>query len=166
MKSNRGDGCIGHGRVLPGAARRVSLDTMVAMGGALVLVMAAFPAEAGADAADGSSAGGSSANGPISEAIDDFGQSLCPQLVKPASDLATAVSEIQGNSGLTPAMTGMVTGIAVQLECPAFMTSLANGKLPATSPVATAQQSGGSHAGAPLLQIPGLTVPPTRAGDK
>lgn len=99
----------------------------MAVGGGLALAMAVYPAEAGADPAGGSGTSPSSASGPISEAINDFGQSLCPKLVKPASDLATTVSEMQGNSGLTPAMTGMVTGLAVQLECPAFMTSVANG---------------------------------------
>lgn len=146
--------------------RRVGVGAAVAVGGGLALAMAVYPAEAGADPAGGSGTSPSSASGPISEAINDFGQSLCPKLVKPASDLATTVSEMQGNSGLTPAMTGMVTGLAVQLECPAFMTSVANGKLPAALPGTAVAQSDANHAGAPLLQIPGLTAPSTRSADK
>lgn len=66
-------------------------------------------------------------SGSISATIEKFGQSLCPSLVKPGSELATKLSEMQGNSGLTPALTGMVTGLAIQLECPAFMKRVANG---------------------------------------
>ena len=73
---------------------------------------------------------GLSDNGALSTAIAEAGQSLCPQLVKPGASLATTVSELQGNSGLTPEITGMVTGLAIQLQCPALMASIANGDLP------------------------------------
>lgn len=91
----------------------------------------------------------SSDPGPISTAINDFGQSLCPKLVKPGSDLATAVSEMQGNTGLAPTLTGMVTGLAIQMECPGFMTSLANGDLSKLQLPATGHDSSGP------LRLPG-----------
>ena len=68
--------------------------------------------------------------GALSSAIAEAGQSLCPKLVKPGASLATTVSELQGNTGLTPEITGMVTGLAIQLQCPALMTAIANGDLP------------------------------------
>lgn len=122
-----------------------------------VLVFAGLLSAAmmGSGPAGADSPGSGSGNDPIHDAVEEFGQSLCPKLVKPGSDLATAVSEIQGNSGLTPTVTGMITGLAIQLECPAFMTSVANGKLP------DALQKSGDTPGAPLLAIPGLAQSPT-----
>lgn len=90
-------------------------------------LMGAFPAQADS-AGDGKGTDGSG-SGAISSAIEEFGQSLCPKLVKPGSELATTISQIQGNTGLTPTLTGMVTGLAIQLECPALMTQVANGDL-------------------------------------
>lgn len=82
--------------------------------------------------------------GSISGAVEEFGQSLCPMLVKPGSSLATAVSEMQGNTGLTPTLTGMVTGLAIQMECPSIMTQVANGDLSSLKlPGAAADTSGG-----------------------
>lgn len=65
----------------------------------------------------------------ISATIEEFGKSLCPSLVKPGSSLASALSEMQGNTGLTPTLTGMVAGLAIQMHCPAFMSKLAEGDL-------------------------------------
>lgn len=97
--------------------------------GASTLV-SAVPAQADPNNSGSNNPGASDAgHGSISQTIDEFGQSLCPKLVKPGSDLATAVSEMQGNTGLGPTLTGMVTGFAIQMQCPAFMTSLANGDL-------------------------------------
>lgn len=96
--------------------------------GATALVFA-VPAQADSGDSTSDGSGHGSIGGSISEAINDFGQSLCPKLVKPGSDLAAAVSEMQGNTGLAPTLTGMVTGLAIQMECPAFMTSLAKGDL-------------------------------------
>lgn len=92
----------------------------------IVAVLAAAPAQADS---------GSEPKEPtsISGAIEDFGKSLCPALVKPGSSLATKMSEMQGNTGLTPTLTGMVTGLAIQLECPTIMKQVANGDLSALS---------------------------------
>jgi hypothetical protein len=72
-----------------------------------------------------------SGSGPISATVEKFGQSICPSLVKPGSSLATTLSELQGNTGLTPTLTGMVAGFVIQTQCPAVMTQLANGDLSA-----------------------------------
>lgn len=69
-------------------------------------------------------------NGALSTAIADAGRELCPKLVEPGSSLAVTASKLQGNSGLTPEIAGMVTGLAIQLQCPALMASIARGELP------------------------------------
>lgn len=102
---------------------------MAVMGTSALLGAAAAQADPGGD----SKAPGGSGSGAISSAIEEFGQSLCPSLVKPGSELATAISQMQGNDGLTPALTGMVTGLAIQMQCPALMTQVANGDLSALS---------------------------------
>lgn len=120
---------------------------IVTAGLVLMVMVGSVPARA--DAPNGSADSGGN-GGPLHDAVEDFGQSLCPKLVKPGSDLATAVSEMQGNSGLAPTMTGMIAGLAIQLECPAFMSSVADGRLP------QALQQAGKGPTAPLLQLPGL----------
>lgn len=67
---------------------------------------------------------------PSADPLTEFAESLCPKLVKPGAELASTVSELQGNSGLTPELTGMVTGLAIQLQCPTLMASIARGELP------------------------------------
>ena len=102
-----------------------------------VAVVAAAPAQA-------DSGSDPKQPGSISGAVEEFGQSLCPMLVKPGSSLATAVSEMQGNTGLTPTLTGMVAGLAIQMECPSIMTQVANGDLSALKlPGAGPDTSGG-----------------------
>lgn len=86
-----------------------------------VIAAAGVPATAHADP---------SGDNSITDKLTEFAQSLCPKLVKPGASLATTVSELQGNSGLTPELTGMVTGLAIQLQCPALMASIASGDLP------------------------------------
>ena len=125
--------------------RAAALPVLVFAGSALAALVG--PAPAVADSSNGSTNSGDSSNGSqIHDAVEEFGQSLCPKLVKPGSDLAKAVSEMQGNSGPAPTVTGMIAGLAIQLECPAFMTSVANGELP------EALQKAGSSPFAPLLQ--------------
>lgn len=127
---------------------------LIRKGAAPVAVVAGLlqAAMMGAGPAAADSGSSDSNNRPIHDAVEEFGQSLCPKLVKPGSDLATAVSEIQGNSGLAPTVTGMITGLAIQLECPAFMSSIADGKVP------EALQQAGKKPASPtlpnLLSIP------------
>jgi hypothetical protein len=92
--------------------------------------------------------------GPIKTAVAEFGQSLCPMLVKPGSNLATNASQLQGNSGLTNTIAGAATGMAIQMECPALMSQLANGNLSSLS--ALLQLMGGKSTPAPGLKLPGL----------
>ena len=97
--------------------QRIALSALLMAGG---IAAAGLPATAHADPSSDS----------ITDELTKFAQSLCPKLVKPGASLATTVSELQGNSGLTPELTGMVTGLAIQLQCPALMASIANGDLP------------------------------------
>lgn len=68
--------------------------------------------------------------GPIRAQLAQTGQALCPALVKPASTIASNAAEMQGHGGLTPTIAGIAAGFAMQTECPAFMQSVADGKLP------------------------------------
>jgi hypothetical protein len=107
------------------------------VGLSVVAVVAAVPAQADSD--DDPTQPGS-----ISGAVEEFGQSLCPMLVEPGSSLAAAVSELQGNTGLTPTLTGMVARLVIQTQCPALMTKVANGdlsslKLPDAAPDAAGE---------------------------
>jgi hypothetical protein len=59
-----------------------------------------------------------------------MGQSICPQLAKPGGTFASAASSIVGNNGMSPAMAGMFTSIAITMYCPSMMASIADGKMP------------------------------------
>lgn len=97
-------------------------------------------------------------NGPISSTIAGLGQSICPMLVRPGSSLAGDAAQISGNGGLAPPIAGFLAGMAIQAECPAFMTSIANGHMP--FPIAGATPLGPPAAPAPFaLQLPGITPP-------
>jgi len=114
----------------------VTVLSPVVVSAAAIFAAAAWPAPAHADPVDNSvtnplNTAGGITTGPIKTAIEDFGKTLCPMLVKPGATLATDASQAQGNAGLTPAIAGVATGMAIQMECPAFMTSLANGQMPA-----------------------------------
>ncbi|MEE6137223.1 DUF732 domain-containing protein [Mycobacterium sp. 050128] len=69
-------------------------------------------------------------NGSQSNAIAGLGQSICPALVKPGATVATVASQLSGKTGLSATMAGLVTSMAIQMECPGVLTSLANGKMP------------------------------------
>jgi hypothetical protein len=69
-------------------------------------------------------------NGPVSTAIAVIGQSICPMLVQPGATFASTASQMAGNTGLSPPIAGFVTSMAIQMECPGIMTSLANGNMP------------------------------------
>ena len=69
-------------------------------------------------------------NGPISTLIAQIGQSICSLLVQPGSNLASNATQMSGNGGLAPPIAGFLAGQAMQAECPAFITSIANGNMP------------------------------------
>lgn len=95
-------------------------------------------------------------NGSVSTAIAGFGQQLCPMLVKPGATLASVASQMSGNTGLSPTIAGFVTSMAIQMECPGVMTSLANGDMP--FPL----QAAGAGPGQPMpFQLPGASPVPS-----
>lgn len=93
-------------------------------------LLGAAPA-AQADSGGAGATASDSGSSPISATIEKFGQSICPSLVKPGSSLATTLSELQGNTGLTPTLTGTVAGFVIQTQCPAVMTQISKGDLAA-----------------------------------
>ena len=103
-----------------------SAPLLAAVGAAALLGMAPAQADSG-----GTATSSDSGSGSISATIEKFGQSICPSLVKPGSSLATTLSELQGNTGLTPTLTGMVAGFVIQTQCPAVMTQISKGDLSA-----------------------------------
>jgi hypothetical protein len=93
---------------------------------------------------------GTGDNGSFNNTLAGIGQSLCPMLVKPGATLATIASQLSGKPGLPPDMVGAVAGMAIQMECPGVMTSLANGQMP------SALGGLGGNSGMPLpFQMPG-----------
>ena len=90
-------------------------------------------------------------NGPVSGAIAQMGQSICPMLVKPGGSLASNAAQISGHGGLAPPMAGFLASMAIQAECPGFMTSVANGNMPFPIP-------GAGGPGLPL-GLPGAPSP-------
>lgn len=60
----------------------------------------------------------------------DLGKSVCPMLVQPGESFATTASKIVGNNGISPAMAGMVTSIAISMYCPSMLDSLSEGEMP------------------------------------
>ena len=105
---------------------------------AVVFAALVWPASAHADPADSSTTTATDVlsriagvdPGPIRAQLAQTGQALCPALVQPASTIATNAAEMQGHGGLTPTIAGIAAGFAMQTECPAFMQSVADGKLP------------------------------------
>lgn len=107
----------------------------LAVAAGVVIAGATLPACAHADATNDPissalSGAGIANNGSVSTAIAGIGKSICPSLVKPGATLASIASKVSGNTGLSPGMAGLVTSMAIQMECPGFMTSLANGNMP------------------------------------
>jgi hypothetical protein len=102
-------------------------------------------------------------NGPISSVIAQIGQSICPLLVQPGSNFASNATQMSGNGGLASPIAGFLAGQAIQAECPAFMTAIANGTMP--FPLTGASTSGtpfGLPGGSPSpfpLQFPGTNPP-------
>ncbi|MUL47888.1 DUF732 domain-containing protein [Mycobacterium sp. CBMA293] len=70
-------------------------------------------------------------NGPVSNVIAEVGTSICPLLVQPGSQMASTATQMSGNGGIAPPLAGFATQVAIQTQCPSFMTALANGNLPA-----------------------------------
>ena len=134
------------------AAASVLRPMLVSAG--IVTAAVASPPPAHADPLDGSITNtlnnvGIGNNGPVSTALAGIGQSICPMLVQPGATFASVAAQMAGKSGLTPTIAGWVTSMAIQMECPGVMTSLANGNVPFPLP--------GVDAAQPLpFQLPGV----------
>jgi len=123
------------------------------------VIAAGWPAAANADPSSDSfndmmAAIGLGDSGALSTALADAGRSMCPKLVKPGASLATSASQMQGNSGLTPQIAGIATGLAIQLECPALMAAIERGELPKM--LKAAGKPAASPAPALPFALPGL----------
>lgn len=99
-------------------------------------------------------------NGPISSAIGQTGQSICPMLIQPGGSLASGAAQVSGHGGLAPPLAGFLARMAIQAECPSFMTSIANGNMP--FPISGAMPPGIAfgppRAPSPVpLQLPGIS---------
>ena len=101
-------------------------------------------------------------NGPISSAIAQIGQSICPLLVKPGSSLASNAIQASGNGGLAPTIGGAVAGMVIQAECPNAMTQLANGNLGPLLQLLGMNNTPSSPFGLPGtgVPLPGSAAPP------
>lgn len=91
-------------------------------------------------------------NGPVSSAIAEVGTSICPLLVQPGSQMASTATQMSGNGGIAPPLAGFATQVAIQTQCPAFMTALANGNIPAL-------MNGGLPVTPGLPSMPSVGVP-------
>ena len=94
-------------------------------------------------------------NGAVSSTIAQVGQSICPMLVKPGSSFASSAAQASGQGGLAAPLAGFLFGMAIQSQCPSFMTSVANGNMPFPIPGATPGGlplgiGGGAPGGLPL----------------
>jgi hypothetical protein len=124
---------------------------IVTLGIAAAAVM--WPAHAHADVAGDAvtnalSGAGVGNNGPTSTALAGVGQSICPMLVKPGSSLVQMATQMSGHGGLAPTVAGWVATMVIQSQCPGWMTSLANGQMPAGLDTLT-------NMAGPALQLPG-----------
>jgi hypothetical protein len=81
-----------------------------------------------------------------------LGESICPMLVQPGGSFASAASSITGNTGMTPAIAGLFTSIAISMYCPSMVNSFANGDF-SNLPQIPGLPGVGSLAG---IGIPGL----------
>ncbi len=146
----------------------IARPLVVTLGIAAAAVM--WPANAHADAATDSGASvlngvGIGNNGPVSTAIAGAGQSMCPMLVQPGSQLVTMATQMSGQGGLAPTIAGWVATMVIQTQCPGWMTSLSNGQMPAGLNTLTNMTGPGlalpsSAPAASPFALPGTLTPP------
>jgi hypothetical protein len=145
-----GTGHAGHGLVDVMAASTTALRHVIVTAAVVAAAVSATPAahadsvgDAMAPVLNGAGIGN---NGPVSSAIAQVGQSICPMLVKPGSSFASSAAQVSGHGGLAPPLAGFLAGMAIQSQCPSFMTSVANGNMPFPIP-------GGTPGGMPFAPI-------------
>jgi hypothetical protein len=125
----------------------------------IIAAAAMWPSPAHADGSSDAAANalndvGIGNNGPLSTTLAGIGQSICPMLVKPGATVGSTAAELSGHTGLSADIAGWVTSMAIQSQCPSFMTSLANGSVP--GPLQTLADSA---APASPFQLPGTNPP-------
>lgn len=124
-----------------------------------------WPAEAHADTTDLTGvlgAVGIGNGGPLTALIEQIGQQICPLLVKPGSSLVSGATEASGHGGLASQVTGFVAEQAIQSQCPAVMTQLANGNFgPLMQLMSTANQASGTLNTLSGTAVPSIAVPQT-----
>lgn len=153
-------------------ATSVAVLRPVAVAGAIFAAAIMWGPRAHADiVGDALSDVGIGNNGPVSNMIAEVGTSLCPLLVQPGSQMASTATQMSGQGGpIAPPLAGFATQVAIQTQCPSFMTSLANGNIPAlmngglpVTPPGVPGLSGLSGVpglpGATPLGTPGLALP-------
>ena len=139
---------------------------------AIATAAAMWPPPAHADGlvdAGSSAVNGIGNNGPLSTTLAGIGQSLCPMLVKPGGTLASMATQMSGHTGLAPTIAGFVASTAIQMECPSWMTSLANGTMPAglqalintIAPSPSFQLPGAAPASPLPFALPGVSPEPS-----
>jgi hypothetical protein len=98
-------------------------------------------------------------NGPVSGAIAQMGQSICPMLVKPGGSLASGAAQMTGHGGLEAPMAGFLAQMAIQSQCPGWINSVANGNMPFPLPGAGGPGLPlGLGAPGPQPLVPGLNL--------
>jgi hypothetical protein len=122
-------------------------------------VLAAIPAAHADSAGDAMTPGlngvGPGNNDPLSGAIAQMGQSICPMLAKPGGSLASEAAQMSGHGGLEAPMAGFLAQMAIQSQCPGWINSVANGNMPFPLPGAGGP---GLPLGLPGAPAPGLPI--------
>jgi hypothetical protein len=141
---------------------RPVIVTAAVFGAVLGSIPAAHADSAGDLLAPALNGAGIGNNGPVSGAIAQMGQSICPMLVKPGGSLASGAAQMTGHGGLEAPMAGFLAQMAIQSQCPGWINSVANGNMPFPLPGAGGPGLPlglGAPAPQPLLPGIGLGAP-------
>ena len=130
---------------------RPVIVTAAVFGAVLGSIPAAHADSAGDAMAPALNGVGIGNNGPVSGAIAQMGQSICPMLIKPGGSLASGAAQMTGHGGLEAPMAGFLAQMAIQSQCPGWINSVANGNMPFPLP-------GAGGPGLPL-GLPGSPTP-------
>lgn len=123
------------------ALRHLARPLLLAAGVAAAAAALSAPAHADDTVTSVLNGVGIGNNGVVSSTVAGVGQSMCPTLASIGSTFATMAAQMTGSTGLATTITGWVVSMAIQAQCPGFMTSLANGSVPNVS----------------IPQVPGVT---------
>ncbi len=88
-----------------------------------------------------------------------LGQSICPMLVEPGKNFASAVTKVR-NNGVSPEMAAFFAGIAIQMYCPSMVSSIGDGSV--LNQLGTLNQLGGLTGltgGSALSGLSGFGIP-------